>query len=134
MKRIILFLAFLGCYHLGASQVQDSGSVTIKADPRIDKIIHRRAEFFQIDSTRHGYRLQILSVTDHKEAMLELENFRLKHPEIPVYLKYDSPNFKLRVGDFSDKIEAQYWFVKLRDEYPQLFMVPDKVNPKKIGD
>jgi len=117
-----------------AQNIPDGGKVTVKGDPRIDKILNRRVEFYSLDSSSQGYRLQILSITDRKEAMLEMENFQLKYPEIPIYIKYDSPNFKLRIGDFSNKIEAHYWFIKLQEEYPRLFVVPDKVYPKQIQD
>lgn len=127
----MLFLLFTGALF---AQHQDTlqGTVSVIADPRIDKILEQRLEMFLIDSTTQGYRLQILAITDHKEATMEMENFQLKYPEIPIYIKYNSPNFKLRVGDFSSKVEAHYWFAKLRAEYPNLFLVPDKVNPSII--
>lgn len=118
------------------AQSQDTlpGKVTIVADPRVQKILETRIVYFDMDSTHQGYRIQILSSTDRREAMLEMENFELKYPDIPIYLKYDSPNFKLRVGDFSGKIDAHYWFAGLQAEYPNLFLVPDKVNPQTIED
>ncbi|MHB1277512.1 MAG: hypothetical protein ACYC1Q_03875 [Bacteroidia bacterium] len=118
------------------AQGQDTlpGKVTVVADPRIEKILDTRRVYYNLDSSSQGYRIQILMSTNHKEAMLEKENFELKYPDIPIYLKYDSPNFKLRVGDYSGKIEAHYWFVELQDEYPTLFLVPDKVNPGTLGD
>ncbi|MDX5321726.1 MAG: SPOR domain-containing protein [Bacteroidota bacterium] len=135
MKKIIYLIAgFCVLLPIHVWGQADSGKVEVIADPRLQKIIERRTEFFQLDSTSQGYRIQIMSITDRKEAMLELENFQLKYPEIPVYLKYDSPNYKLRVGDFEDKIAAAYWFAKLKEDYPLLFLVPDKVNPKKIGE
>lgn len=130
MKRklfaIIWILLPLGLF------AQDSlqGKVVIDADPAIDRIMQRRKEFFGLDSTTAGYRIQIYSGTDRNEAMLELENFQLKYPEVKVYLKYDSPNFKIRIGDFSGKVEAQYWFAILQEEYPRLFLVPDRINPR----
>ncbi len=117
-------------------QAQDSltGKVVIDADPAVNRILNRRKDFFRLDSTAAGYRIQVFASTDRNEAMLELENFQLKYPEIPIYLKYDSPNFKLRVGDFSSKIEAQYWFARLSEEYPRLFLVPDRVNPRNFSE
>src|SRR5690606_12123532 len=111
-----------------------SGKVTILADPRIERILDTRVVYYQLDSTSQGYRIHILTSSDRTEAMLEMKKFRLKYPEIPIYLKYDSPNFKLRIGDYPGKIEAHYWFVELFDEYPNLFLVPDKVNPLRIED
>lgn len=118
------------------AQSQDTldGKVTVLADPRIERILDTRRVYFNLDSTSQGYRIQILMSTDHREARLEMENFQLKYPNIPIYLKYDSPNFKLRIGDYPGKIEAHYWFVELQDEYPNLFLVPDKVNPETIAE
>lgn len=118
------------------AQSQDTlpGKVTVVADARIDRILDTRLVYYKLDSTSQGYRIQILTSSDRREAMLEMENFELKYPDIPIYLKYDSPNFKLRIGDYSGKIEAHYWFVELQDEYPNLFLVPDKVNPETIEE
>lgn len=134
MKRVIFILFICVSMPVLAQNHSDSGQLTVKADPRIEKILNRRVEFYNLDSSHQGYRLQILSITDRKEAMLEMENFQLKYPGIPIYLKYDSPNFKLRIGDFSNKIEAHFWFMKLQEDYPHLFVVPDKVYPKQIEE
>lgn len=128
----LLLGVFLSPAVFGQVNHTDSGQVKVLADPRIEKMLDRRKDQFLADSSTTGYRIQIYSHTDRKLAMMELENFQLKYPEIPVYVKYDSPNFKLRVGDFSDKIEAQYWFARLQAEYPNLFLVPDKVNPLSV--
>jgi len=134
MKRVIFILFLCVSMPVLAQNNPETGKLIVKADPRIEKILNRRVDFYNLDSSYQGYRLQILSITDRKEAMLEMENFQLKYPEVPIYLKYDSPNFKLRIGDFSSKIEAHYWFMKLQEDYPHLFVVPDKVYPKQIEE
>jgi hypothetical protein len=123
-------LLFSGGSLVAQSQDTLAGKVSVVADPRIEKILDARVVYFNLDSTSQGYRIQILTSTDRREAMMEMENFEYKYPDIPIYLKFDSPNFKLRVGDFSGKIDAHYWFATLQPEYPNLFLVPDKVNPK----
>lgn len=110
------------------------GILKVESDPKLDLMIAQRKDLFKADSSSHGFRIQILTKSNRKEAMLEFENFQLNYPELPIYLKYDSPNFKLRVGDFEDKIEAYYWFTRLQESYPLLFVVPDKVNPKQFRE
>lgn len=136
MKKTFFF--FLWMSLCSVSFAQDSSDrdtgIRVEADPRIEKILQRKKDLFQLDSTNIGYRIQIFASTDRKEAMLELENFQLKYPEVSIYMKYDSPNFKLRVGDFSGKVEAQYWFARLQEEFPNLFLVPDKVNPMRFPE
>lgn len=136
MKHVLagILLLLSGSELLAQGQDTLSGKVTVVADPRIEKILDSRIVYFNLDSSSQGYRIQILMSTDHREARMEMENFELKYPNIPIYLKYDSPNFKLRIGDYPGKIEAHYWFVELQDEYPTLFLVPDKVNPERLED
>lgn len=128
MKRKLFSLLFMIPMALFA-QSSDSAGVTVEADARIDKLIEKRKEAFRIDSTESGFRIQIYSTTDRKQILLEEEKFKSNYPELALYMKYDSPNFKLRVGDFKSKLDAQYWFNKLQADYPTLFLVPDKVNP-----
>jgi len=135
MKRF-LFIIALGLAlqadaqeQVEAETISDEGAVEVIADQRIDRLINRRAEFHRIDSSAAGFRIQIFATTERQDIKLAKEQFEFKYPGVAIYMKYDSPNYKLRVGDFSTKLEAQYWFQKLREEYPTLFLVPDTVFP-----
>jgi len=133
IKTGIVLALVVGFSSIGKAQDMPlEGKIVIIADPQLNNAINRRVDLFLADSTTQGYRVQIMAKNDRKEALLEFENFQLKYPEVPIYLKYDSPNFKLRVGDFPSKVEAHYWFAKLQAEFPLLFIVPDKINPKQI--
>ena len=76
--------------------------ITIDADPRIEKLIDKKA-------TRQiaGYRLQICFDSD-KAIVDEARNrFAGKYPKIDTYLTFEAPNFNLMVGDFRTLIEAE---------------------------
>jgi hypothetical protein len=105
------------------------GSIEIIASPTLERLMLQKKEMFLADSVLPGFRIQVFSNSERKLVFQEEEKLRLNYPDIPVYMKYDSPNFKLRVGDFTGKLDAQHWFNKLMPEYPNLFLVPDKVNP-----
>lgn len=54
----------------------------------------------------NGWRLQILFHADREKVKVARNNFVKKFPEIPAYLIYNAPYFKLVVGNYKTKSEA----------------------------
>ncbi|MEN2992270.1 MAG: SPOR domain-containing protein [Bacteroidia bacterium] len=88
-----------------------------------DKVLH----FNRTASTLPGYRIQVLTTPSRKIAdslrFFLLENY----PQHSVYMLYEPPNYKLRVGDFLDRREAEEWLEHYRKDFSGAFVVPDKV-------
>lgn len=133
--RLFLALFFITFISATAVAQQDSakeGTVIINADKKVSQYIEQRKLAKQEDSLVKGYRIQI-AITDKRfDAKEAKEKFTNMFPKCPAYLLFDSPHFKVRVGDFKSKIEAQALLFKLIEEYPTLFLVEDKINPPPI--
>jgi hypothetical protein len=131
MKKFsILFCCF--CISTLFVRAQDNpaeGKVEIIADGRLDRLTRLKRDQFLNDSGSSGFRIQIYSTNERKAYMQEEDRFKAMFPDVPFYLEYSPPNYKLRVGDYKNRLEAQYLFFKLSDEFPHLFLVPDKINP-----
>jgi hypothetical protein len=78
--------------------------------------------------TRPGYRIQIYFGSDRVKAQEIRTEFMRTFPEQGAYLIYQQPNFKVRVGDFRTRIEAQGFLKSLYDRYVPSFIVPDEVK------
>lgn len=72
-----------------------------------------------------GYRVQIF-FGDRNKALERKADFIETYPDIPAYISYLAPNFRLRVGDFRTRLEAE----KLKDElqYTGCYIVRDKIE------
>jgi hypothetical protein len=57
--------------------------------------------------------------------------FMNDYPEVPTYISYTEPNFKVQVGDFRTRLEAQKLQSELTDMFTSLFIIPTKINPPK---
>lgn len=135
MRKYFLIAVFIFIAQLVAAQ-QDTikkGSVTINVDDKVDEYIAKRKQQNKEDSLTKGYRIQIAITDKRAEAKVAKEKFTNMFPKCPAYLMFDSPHFKVRVGDFKSKIEAQALLFKLIEEYPTLFLVEDKINPPPIA-
>lgn len=75
-----------------------------------------------------GYRVQIYFGGIRQKAAEVKLDFTSKHPEIPSYLTYLAPNFKVRVGDFRTRLEAQGFLKSIDGQYPTSFIVQDEIK------
>ncbi|MFV0365067.1 MAG: SPOR domain-containing protein [Mangrovibacterium sp.] len=78
-----------------------------------------------------GYRVQILSLTGtsaRDEALKMRNQFMVDYSDFPIYMEYKSPSFRLMVGDCRTKSEALFIKNKIKNTYPNAFVVYDKIQ------
>ena len=74
-----------------------------------------------------GFRIQLVfgnrnTVNNAKSTFYQ--NFN----EIPLYESYLAPNFRLRVGDFITRLQAESELHKIREVFPSAYIVNDQIN------
>jgi len=133
---MILALFILPALQL-TGQAGHDGRITVIQDPSIDTLLARHVEInealLQDDDNYgiNGYRIQIFeesgnkSSTHAREVMAE---FTEKYPDIPVYLTWQAPNFKVRVGDYATKMQAEGYLQKIKKDYPIAWVIKDKIK------
>lgn len=107
------------------------GKFTLTANILSDNIILKHININQKAKGIRGYRIQVFfaSGTDAKNQALKLKNdIRNLYPQHEVYIIYEEPFFKLRVGDFRTKIEAYKLFKKIQENTPSAFIVEDIIS------
>ncbi len=78
-----------------------------------------------------GYRVEIFFSleNDAREKALEVKHdFLSRYPDSDVRIKYNSPYFKVRVGNFRTRNEALKLQKQLLNKYPIAFIVPDIIK------
>ena len=83
------------------------------------------------DETANGYRVQIFFGSNRQAAYSAQAKFKDEYPELRTYITYIEPNFKVRVGDFRTRLEAQKLQSELTQMFSSLFIIPEKINPPK---
>ena len=73
--------------------------------------------------TRPGFRIQVFMGSKpgaaRAEATSKQNAIKEQFPELPVYMAYNAPNWKLTVGDFSSREEANLVKQQLQRAFPQ---------------
>jgi len=104
------------------------GKITYYKSLSLDTLVENTLETNKQESTYSGYRIQIYSNPSREEARKIKSKFLKEYPHIRAYLIYKQPYFKVRIGDFRNRIEAQKLYHDLVDKFSSVFLVPDKIN------
>lgn len=83
-----------------------------------------------------GYRIRLFldSRRGAREAsLLALKSFNERYPYILCYRQYVAPNFKVTVGNFRTRIEAEWFLRQIRSEFPEAFVAREKFKFPSLG-
>jgi hypothetical protein len=77
-----------------------------------------------------GYRILAYSGTERK-AWLDMRQAIVKRvPEERDYPIYTQPNYRLKIGDYFTRVEAQQVLLRIKDITPKAMIIADQINVK----
>jgi hypothetical protein len=134
MKCITVFVALLGSLQLFAQK--DSGQVIVHKDPRLALLVKKQAQINE-ETTRDsrrtmpGFRIQIVNSTDRNNALSAKTRVYQLYPELKAYLQYQSPYYRLKVGNFKTRQEAAEYLKSLTKDFSNnIFILRDTIEVK----
>lgn len=124
----LTFLLFI----IALYTLAQDGSAEVIADPKIDQLVEKHIFLNQHQSSLDGWRVQIFfdsGANSKRKATEVLNHFNGQHPETNAYLSFREPYYRVRVGDFRTRLEAEGFMKTIQSEYPNAFAASDKINP-----
>ena len=130
MRRFLLTFIFatlvLGGY------AQHKGTLHLNQDSRVERLMRKQRDVYAANNTMSGFRVQIFmeignEAVDH--ARVVKADFEEQYPSLPIYLSYEQPYYRLRVGDFRNRVEAEKYLRILKPQYGVAFVTADIINP-----
>ncbi len=76
---------------------------------------------------KRGFRVQIYSGNNRNEAYAVQSRFRNEYTAIDSYINYDEPNYRVKVGDFTSRSEANNFMRILRSQYSNVFVFQEDI-------
>ena len=138
MKKIILFCLIISVASISKAQmvIDTVGSnVYVMKDSRLDILVKKKAEINKkaadAKKPNKGYRIQVLNTTDRNQALATKSKLLTLYPEQKTYLMYQAPYFKIRIGNFVEKAEADDLKKELARMFPTgVFVIPSDIEYK----
>lgn len=77
-----------------------------------------------------GYRILAYTGTERKAAMDIRSAIVSRLPDDRVYPQYKQPTWRVKVGDFLNRLEANQALLRIQDITPSAMIVEDQINVK----
>jgi hypothetical protein len=133
---LLTFLLFYSHSVQAQADAADTNGVMIHADPRLDILMASLKPKSGSGSTSssgrsgvirsgRGFRVQIYNGSDRNKATAIKVDFMRRYPSMRTYMSYIQPQFRVKVGDFRTRGEAQTFMQQLGSLYTPLIVVPD---------
>lgn len=79
-----------------------------------------------------GFRIQLMATTDRLKVDEAQSSFAARYPGVYTGWSQAKPYYRVRVGGFSSRTEASNFLQKIKKEYPDAYIVPDRVKTTEI--
>jgi len=133
INRFFFIFIFLFATHFAQAAIKDT--VIIHGDARVDMFVNeeiavnKRTANMTSGGLYKGYRLQVLSTRSREDAFKLKAWFMQNEPGQKAYLLFQSPYFKVRIGNFLTKSDALDFKKELSRIYAQpVYLVDDAVE------
>lgn len=130
-KRYLIFFLLMPI----GSRLYAADTVIVRKDPRLDLLAakqqqaNQRSAMMTRDGLYKGFRIQVISTSKRDDAFAMKADLMARFPEHKVYVVFQSPNFKVRIGNFLKKEEADKFKTQLNKLYPQgVYIVEDGIE------
>lgn len=103
---------------MSVSMHAQEGTVTVNQSPEIDKLLDLKKDI-SIEAER--FKIQIYSGS-RSAAEAAKANFDVAYPQYSSSLEYETPNYKIWVGNFRSRLEADRALIKVKRKFTSAFI------------
>ncbi|WP_417237766.1 SPOR domain-containing protein [Bizionia sp.] len=108
------------------------GTITINQAPELDTLLALKKEMNVSETDSDRYKIQIYS-GDRSGANSAMSKFDAKFDKITSILEYETPNYKVWVGNFRSRLEADRALEKIKKEFNDAFRFKPKKKERNKG-
>lgn len=74
-----------------------------------------------------GYTIQVYTGSSRETAMEAKGKVNELNPDLKPSVQYHQPNYKVKVGQYTDRLKAHEIFESLKKEFPQALLIPERI-------
>lgn len=79
-----------------------------------------------------GFRLQIYYDQEKNNVNQKRADYLARYKDQPAYINYKAPNFRLRVGDFRTRLQAENFMNEIKADWPDAIVVEDDIELPRL--
>lgn len=98
---------------------------------KIDAALNEIAKYSQAITTASGYRIQIFSGNSRQDFNAAKSYILQYFPELYIYESYTQPTYRIKVGDFIRRIDAEKYYSNLHGRFTSAKITSEAINVQR---
>ena len=124
MKRTLLSSIFFCCFAGAFSNpaLAQSAQAQVVQDSRIPELLKLKSQMTVNDELADRYKIQLFygQITEANKVQ---DEYKSKYAQWEPKIVYESPNYKVWVGNFRNRLEADRALLKIKENFPSAFVM-----------
>ena len=112
----------LVCTLYGINSYSQEGRTTLSQDLKIEQLLKEKRKINQNISTNESYKIQIF-YGNSDDSKKKLQEFRREFKDLDGTIIFNSPNYKVWIGNFKTRIEVERAMVDIKKKYPTALII-----------
>lgn len=127
--KLLIFLFYMVLWQLNVNGQTKEGAVRIESSAHIDQMVAQKKDYNKTLETFQGYKIQIYYGSE-KECYEIKDEFSSLFPDIHTSIIFSTPQWKLQIGNYQTRLEADYAMVGIKKEYPSAIVLATEIKIK----
>ncbi|MBR9853742.1 MAG: SPOR domain-containing protein [Algicola sp.] len=124
MKTTLFTAIFIG---LAAQVSAQEAQVTIQQDSKINQLVEL---YTKVNANSGFYQIQV-GFGNYEKAQNLLNQVEVDFPNWYSKIEFESPTYRVRLGKFKTKLEAERKYLEVRKKYPEAMLLkPEEITSK----
>ena len=117
-----VFLSLVTIAPLTSSIYAQGQNITVAQDPKFEQLLNEKRKINASLTVNDSYKIQIYS-GGSENAKKTLNEFRQEFNDIDATIVFNTPNYKVWVGSFRTRIEAERNLVNIKDRHKNVLLI-----------
>lgn len=126
LSKLNLFFCLCPLILLTQKSLAQSGKVTVSQDPKFEQLLNEKRKINSSITINDRYKIQIFN-GEAESSKKTLTDFKRENKNMDATIVFSTPLYKVWVGNFKTRIEAEKNLDDLKEKYPNAFLIkPNK--------
>ena len=114
-------------YFLSINISAQEATITLNEDLKIHQLLELKKSLEEENKLTDGYTIQ-LYYGEKNRANNVIRKYRYTYDSWSATIKYETPNYKVWVGNFSSRIDADRALIEIKEKFPSAFILKPERN------
>lgn len=125
LSKNLLFISVI-LFICSAKSFAQTETVTLQQDPKFEQLLNEKIKLNPSIFVNEKYKIQIYN-GDSEASKKALSDFRRDYKNFDATIIFNTPSYKVWVGSFRSRIEAEKNLQEILKSYPKAFLIkPNK--------